>query len=233
VALSDELIAEVQKIFRTRWQYRDGDQVPETDDIQLGNHGVNLDATVLYADLVKSTSLVTQNSPEFAAEVYKAYLYSAARIIRNEGGTITAYDGDRIMAVYIGKYKNTPAAKTALKINYAVKKIINPKLYEKYPGQKGIFEVNQVVGIDTSPVLVARTGVRGANDLVWVGRAANYAAKLCDLREGFASWITGDVYKGMADEAKTSSDGHSMWEQRTWKELGLTVYRSNWTWTVN
>ena len=33
------------------------------------------------------------------------------------------------------------------------------------------------LGIDTSKLFVARTGIRKSNDLVWVGRAANYAAK--------------------------------------------------------
>ena len=48
----------------------------------------------------------------------------------------------------------------------------------------------QSVGIDTSELFVARTGIRRANDLVWVGRAANHAAKL-SARSGSVSQITG------------------------------------------
>jgi class 3 adenylate cyclase len=43
----------------------------------------------------------------FAAEIYKSYLISACRIIRDNGGEITAFDGDRVMAVFIGNMKNT------------------------------------------------------------------------------------------------------------------------------
>ena len=49
-------------------------------------------------------------------------------IIRSEGGEITAYDGDRIMAVYIGDTKNTSAVQTAMKTYYAVDQIVMPAL---------------------------------------------------------------------------------------------------------
>ena len=62
-----------------------------------------------------------------------SFLSCAARIIRDQGGTITGYDGDRIMAVFIGESKNSTAARTTLMINYAVLKIINPAIQNQYP----------------------------------------------------------------------------------------------------
>jgi class 3 adenylate cyclase len=232
MSLSDDLTNEVKKIFGNTWSIRDGIVVPEPEDIQLGNHGVNLEATVLYADLAESTGLVERYSATFAAEIYKAYLHCAAKIIKAFGGTITSYDGDRIMAVFIGGSKNTSAAKAALNINYAVQNIINPALKAQY---STAYEVRQCVGVDTSKILVARTGIRGANDLVWVGRAANYAAKLCGLRfESYASWITGDVYDAMNNTVKYSSDGRSMWELRYWTSMdNMKVYRSSWWWNAS
>ena len=126
MSLGDDLKAEVIKILGERWTTREGSVVPDSDDLKLSNDAVKLEGTVLYADMDDSTRLVDSRKPEFAAEIYKIYLVSAARIIRDEGGEITAYDGDRIMAVYIGDGKNTLAVRTALKINYAVKEIINP-----------------------------------------------------------------------------------------------------------
>jgi class 3 adenylate cyclase len=134
------------------------------------------------------------------------------------------------MGVFIGDQKNSNAAKCALQINYAVTKIINPAIKEKYPATT--YEVKQSVGIDTSSLFVAKTGVRGDNDLVWVGRAANYAAKLCNLREGsYASFITAEVYKMLLDTSKYSGDPkQDMWSKFTWGETGLTAYRSSWHW---
>jgi len=230
MSLADDLQSEVEAIFATRWKARDGQKVPEAPDVQLGNDAVKLTATVLYADLAESTRLVTSYPPHFAAEIYKSYLHCAAKVISNNGGVITAYDGDRIMAVFIGNLKNTSAAKSALQINYCVTQIINPKMHNQYPDLDSSFIVRQAVGIDTSELFVARTGIRGANDLVWVGRAANYAAKLCEERTGaYSSWITEDVYKVLAAEAKLSQ-GKDMWERALWLDYGIYVYRSSYWW---
>lgn len=128
MALAEELSEEVAAIFREQWEKRDGNIVPESENLKLSNDAVELDAVVLYADINESTALVDNHKAHFAAEIYKSFLHCAAKIIRNEGGAITAYDGDRIMAVFIGETKNTPAARAALKINYARGNIINPAI---------------------------------------------------------------------------------------------------------
>ncbi len=226
MSLESELKDEVAKIFREQWSVRDGEKVPESDDLQLDNDAVQLDATVLYADMAGSTTLVDTYKPAFAAEVYKAFLHSAAKIIRSEGGEITAYDGDRVMAVFIGNSKNSSAARAALKINFARLQIIDPALKAQYP--KTSYELKHVVGVDTSPLFVARTGIRGANDLVWVGRAANHAAKLSALPPDYSSWITAEVFTMLNESAKTSSDGRSMWEPANWIAMNRQIYRSTW-----
>ena len=222
----------VEEIFKEKWSTREGKKVPESEDLALGNDAVKLDGTVLYADLDDSTNLVDFYKPAFAAEVYKAYLNCAAKVIRSEGGIITSYDGDRIMAVYIGELKNTCAARSALKINYTVIKIINPLLKQYYPTTD--YRVRQVVGIDTSELFVARTGIRGSNDLVWVGRAANYAAKLCSLSADYPSRLTEAVYKKLNKSAKYSNNGGKpMWKEATWTNMnGMRIYRSTWRWRI-
>lgn len=227
MGLGEDLAEKVKEIFKTVWTSRDGTVVPEDDDVGLSNDAVKLDSVVLYADLVESTDLVNKYKRSFAAEIYKSYLYCAARIIRDEGGSVTAYDGDRIMGVYIGGSKNGSAARTALKLNYTVKQIINPALKAQYP--QTTYEVRQVVGVDASDLWVARTGIRGANDLVWVGPAANYAAKMCGIRGDFPSWIAEKVYNNLASDMKLSK-GQDMWQKRSWN--GLTIYGSNYWWKV-
>ncbi len=228
MGLADDLKGEVRTILRDQWTIRDGYVVPDAANIKLGNDGVRLDATVLYADIDGSTTMVDTTKPEFAAEVYKTYLLCAARIIRSEGGVITAYDGDRVMAVFIDSSKNTNAVRCGMKIKSAVLNIINPAIKEIY---KTAFSLNQVVGIDTSSLLVARTGIRGSNDLVWVGPAANYAAKLSGISEQpYSTLITKAVYDTMNKSVKFASDGRSMWEQRNWK--GKEIFRSSWNWAV-
>ena len=224
---------DVAAVFAARWKTRKGQVVPEADDVKLGNDAVKLDGVVLYADLAKSTALVSGHKDFFAAEVYKTYLLTAGRIIRSEGGEITAFDGDRVMAVYLGNGKNSSAARTALKINWAVNNVINPAIKKQYPNTS--YELSQVVGIASGPLFVARTGIRGSNDLVWVGRAANHSAKLCDIRDdGFSSYLTEPVFKKLNEAAKFGGKPkQSMWEKVTWRSTGLTIYRSTWWWELS
>jgi class 3 adenylate cyclase len=230
VGLKEELQTEVAAIFRAAWTERDGTTVPTDDSVKLANDAVNLEATVLYADMADSTQLVDGQTRTFAAEIYKTYLLCAAKIIRSEGGTIVAYDGDRVMAIYIGDPKNTPAVRTALKINFAIQDIITPALKNQYKTKN--YVPRGVVGIDTSKLLIAKTGIRGANDLVWVGRAANYAAKLTTLPSTHPTYITAEVFNGMHDSIKTWN-GQSMWEAVSWNSFdNRTIYRSHWKWTI-
>jgi class 3 adenylate cyclase len=231
MSFTEELAEVVDDIFKTQWKTRDGDAVPEAEDVRLGNDAVLLDGTVLYADLADSTKLVNNFPNWYAAEIYKSYLVCACKIIRNNGGEITAFDGDRVMAVYIGNSKNTAAVRSALQLAYVVQDVINPKLEANY--QNTNYRVTQSVGIDTSKLFVAKTGIRGANDLVWVGRAANYAAKLATLREpGYSSFVTADVFESMHESVKFGGPHNQlMWESRVWAKINIGLYRSTWRWS--
>jgi class 3 adenylate cyclase len=233
MALKDELENYVGETFKSQWTVTDAQVVPDPADITLDNSASHFElATVLYADLDGSTSMVTSNNWQFASEIYKNYLYCCSRLIRSEGGEITAYDGDRVMGIFIGGSQSSNAARCALKINYVVKALINPAIRKQYSSSS--FQVSQCVGIDTSEIHAARTGVRGDNDLVWVGRAANYAAKLTELANDAPSWITKSVYDRLSEDAKFGgTEKKNMWEERSWTAMGGTsIYRSSWWWEI-
>lgn len=226
---SQEILKEVKEIFSTKWETREGQKVPEAEDVQLGNNAVTLEGAVLYADIADSTALVNNYKSHFAAEIYKAYLLASCHIIRNNTGEITAFDGDRVMAVFLGNYKNSLAAKAALQINYIVNEV-NIALKQQYPSTS--YALRQSIGIDTSPLYIARTGIRNSNDLVWVGRSANYAAKLSGLSDtSHPIYITEPVFDKLSDETKNGGNPRQcMWQKAMWEEKGIAVYRSNWWW---
>jgi class 3 adenylate cyclase len=226
VSIKDDLMEEIRRIFADKWTTRNGEIVPPVESLGLGNEAVILDGTVLYADLAGSTNMVDSKNPNFSSEIYKTYLRCAARIVRNEGGVITAYDGDRIMAVFIGDSKNTSAVRCGLKICGAVVEIINPLLKSHYT--KSSYIVLHNVGIDTSRLQVSGIGIKGHNDLVWVGRAANYAAKLTELSSNFSIRITNDVFNKMARSVKYVGD-EFIWNKVQWTSMNnIEIYRSNW-----
>lgn len=231
MSLNDELNTYVQNVLDEQWERRAGQKVPDPENVPLKNLAVELDATVLYADLAGSTKMVKTYKDWFATEAYKSYLYCASKIIRARGGTITAYDGDRVMGVFLGDNKNSAAAKSALQINWATKNIVNARIKKKYP--KTSLVVNQRVGVDTSKLFVARTGIRGSNDLVWVGNAANNAAKMAALKTTYPSYITAAVYGMLHESSKMGgSPKRNMWADLGTSDLGYRIYGSTFWWSV-
>lgn len=228
---STEILTVVQDILRSPWDTKPGRTVPELERVKLGgNHGIAIEGTVLYADMADSTKLVDGFKAEFAAEIYKSFLYAACKAITSEDGQITAFDGDRVMAVFMGDTKNSNAVKCALKINYLVRQI-NAAIKAQYTNTS--FAMGHAVGIDTSKLMAAKTGIREYNDLVWVGSAANYAAKMANVNDpGYPTWISEAVYSRLSDASKFGGKNkQNMWEKATWNATGKTIYRSNYWWS--
>lgn len=229
MSVADDIKKNAADTFGTKWTVRDGQVVPSPADLKLTNDAVRFEtATVLYADLDQSTDLVETKKWEFAGEVYKTFLYAASRLIRYQGGTIVSYDGDRVMGVFIGKTQRDDAVVCALKINYAVKNFVQAEREKRWAGD---YKIRHVIGIDTSEIRAARTGVRGDNDLVWIGTAANLAAKLTSLSSDQPTWITKRVYERLQDKQKFGSSGENIWKSWKWSQHDDEIIYSSTYWS--
>ena len=72
MALLDDLKTEVATIFRDTWEVTSGRVVPAALSIGLGNKAIELDpATVLYADLDGSTTMVNRMKWKRNGKFYK------------------------------------------------------------------------------------------------------------------------------------------------------------------
>lgn len=216
VSVADDIKKNSDDTFGTKWTVRDGQVVPDANDLKLANDAVRFEtATVLYADLDQSTDLVEKKKWEFAGEIYKAFLYASSRLIRTYSGKIVSYDGDRVMGIFTSESQRNDAVSCALKINYAVKNYVQAEMEKHW---KTDFKIRHVIGIDTSEIRAARTGVRGDNDLVWIGTAANLAAKLTSLSADKATWITKRVYVGLNDPQKLGPQDENIWHKWKWSQ---------------
>ncbi|GGX89957.1 adenylate/guanylate cyclase domain-containing protein [Streptomyces anandii] len=234
MGLADEIRKAVTDVVCSDWDIRKGTTVPEKEDVKLKNGAVELDAVYLYADMADSTGLARDFSRTTAAKVMRSYLDATCRVIRARGGEIRSFDGDRVMAIFIGNGRYDAAARCALQINYVVSQIVRPKVEDNLPSIKSKgFIVKHCVGIDAGTALVVRGGVHGTNDLASVGRAPNVAAKLSDIRnDPWRTYITQIVFNRLID-AKYSkgSKRELMWEGPYSRDVGgenMTVYKSSW-----
>ena len=235
MALLDDLSDDVQGIIEKPWSTRKGQKVPSSSEVALAGGAVELDAAFLYADLVNSSKMVKELDRRIAAKILKAFLATTSRLVRFHGGSIVSFDGDRILGVFIGDSKNTSSTKCALQIKYTVQNIIRPKFENKYERVKNAsFSISHGVGIDSGEIITVRAGARGDNDLIWIGRAPNLAAKMSDFRDPpYHTFITATVYNNLHESSKYGGDPKKdMWEKRSWTFLNdrITVYRSSWHW---
>ena len=229
MALIDDLTQKVHGFAFDSWGHIPNAYVlPDADDLTFGNSGERLDVCILYADIHRSTEMVDDLPDTKAASYYKAFLHCAAKLVKENDGTIQAYDGDRIMGVFIGASRVDNAVVAALQLNNVVSNVINPEFESS--GILSHRPIKHTVGIDAGKVLVAKTGVRVDNDLVWVGSAANYAAKLNSfegLDVDYATRITSDAYALLSSQWKLHGV-NSMWEGPYNNLKKKTHYRSSY-----
>ncbi|MEX1827309.1 adenylate/guanylate cyclase domain-containing protein [Luteibacter sp. CQ10] len=236
MALHEDLAARIESIASERWSTRAGLTVPKSEDVALAGGGVTMTATMLYADLADSTTLATRFDPRVAAMVIKLFLGPTCDIIRYHQGHIRSFDGDRVMGVFMGANQEQRAVRAAMHIFYAVHQLMRPALDRHVPGlARAGYLLTHGVGIDRSEVMAARAGIRRNNDLVWIGRAPNVAAKLSALRsDPYATHITPEVFGALIDPATKvyALDGRSLWEVVRWPgaptEETALILRSRW-----
>lgn len=229
---ADDLKTSVSSVLTTVWDVTDGYVVPIPEDIAFQGGGRRLAVAMLYSDLADSTALVTADK-QMAAKIFKAFISICSQIIRNEGGHVRSFDGDRVMGVFVGDSKNSSATKAALKINWAFKEVLKPKFEAGYTKLRdGSLKLDHSTGVDSGDVLVVRAGLHGNNDLLWIGRAANIAAKLSDIRHSpYRSFISKAVYDVLNKESKFGADGKNMWtEFDPYLDIG-NFYGSSWHWS--
>jgi class 3 adenylate cyclase len=235
MSIADDVTADVTGVLDQPWDIRDGEVVPEQEDVALGGGGVKLEAVMLYADLADSTR-IAMDDRRIAAKLFKAFLAAASRLIRHRDGYVRSFDGDRVMGVFITGGMHTNAAICGLNIAWAIANVIRPQFKAAYKMfQDNTYGIDHCTGIDRSEVLVVRAGIRGNNDLGWVGRAPNVAAKLSSIRvnSDYTTYITDDVHGYLLDEAthtvKPENGKQDMWEKYEDSSTPVTtLYRSRW-----
>lgn len=226
-AVADEVREYARATFRKAWEIKEWDRVPteEDDAVGLGNKGVRIEAVILYADLSDSTGLVREHGDEFAAEMYKAYVYTAAKAIRFHHGSVTAYDGDRVMGVFVGEERANNAVDAAARMTAIIRDVLQPELKAMYSWTD--YEFEHKVGIDESSILVANTGIRGNSDYTWVGPAANNAAKMAALKIGLSTYISAAIFDQLnRHNLYVDGAGDLMWADLGSTDLGYQIYGS-------
>jgi len=224
-----DLTDAVNTILTTDWTKRSGNVVPESDDVTLKDGAVELEATFFYADLAGSSTLAKFCPWETTAKVIRAYLDCCVRLIRAYRGEIRSFDGDRVMAIFKGDTANSDAVKCAREIDWMVTEVLNPVTKQEFASiRNNNINIRHCIGIDSGQAVAVRAGIRANNDLIWIGHAPSFAAKLSDVRTfPYEVYITESVYLAI-DGKNQTNEGVSIWVQDTFEFAGTIerVYKT-------
>lgn len=162
------------------------------------------------------------------------------RVIKSNNGHIRSFNGDGLLAVFMGDSQSNNAVKGAMQVKYGLVEIIQPKLRRYFETNKQVansFTIDCGIGIDQGQVLVVRAGIGGVgnNDLIWVGNATNFASKMSNIASSPANlYITQNVYDRLNEDRKISK-GKNMWtyQEITFSGNKYRVIKTSYHWTFS
>lgn len=160
------------------------DDVLERTDEDLRLVGVRREGTVLFSDLRGFTSFAETLPPDQVIDVLNHYLSEMSDAIMDHGGTLVAYMGDGIMAVFGAPIEQDDHADRAVA---AAREMIGTRLdrFNDWVEEQGLGARFQMgVGINSGSVMSGQVGSERRIEYTAVGDTTNTAARLEGMTKG-------------------------------------------------
>jgi adenylate cyclase len=154
------------------------EQVLESTDENLRLGGVERDCTVLFSDLRGFTSFSQSQPASRVIDVVNHYLNEMTEAILAAGGTLIAYMGDGIMAVFGAPLEQEDHADRAVA---AAREMVGSRLqrFNAWLAEEGFdasFEMG--VGLHSGPVMAGNVGSEQRMEYTAIGDTTNTASRL-------------------------------------------------------
>jgi adenylate cyclase len=158
------------------------DQVlADADGVRLG--GVRGEATVMFSDLRGFTSFSETLEPERVIESLNKYLTEMSEAILDHGGTLVAYMGDGIMAVFGAPLKQSDHADRALEA--AREMLGRMEGFNGWLREQGLHDGFKMgIGLNSGPVMSGNVGSERRLEYTALGDTTNTAARLEGMTKG-------------------------------------------------
>jgi adenylate cyclase len=152
------------------------------DDFRLG--GVRRECTVLFSDLRGFTSFAESLRPDWVIDVLNHYLEEMSDAIMDHGGTLVAYMGDGIMAVFGAPIPQTDHADRALAAAREMLEVRLPHFnaWMETEGMGASFGMG--LGLNSGQVMSGQVGSKRRIEYTAIGDTTNTAARLEAMTKG-------------------------------------------------
>ncbi len=215
---SETMILETQKrvwgALKKGYEY--SGVVDESDQFLRKNVFSKLDMTVLYVDLVGSTTMTLEMPAEKIAIIVSSFSQEMATVIRQHHGYVLKFVGDAVIGYFVSEESGLVAVDNAVNCAKSMLKVIdkgiNPILNQyDYP------ELMVKIGMDFGENIIVRYGADEKNAHVDIlGPAMNIAAKIQNMAKPNHILIGEDVFTRLHPSLKKSFE-KIVWSKNQWK----------------
>jgi adenylate cyclase len=152
------------------------------DDLRLG--GERREATILFSDLRGFTSYSEQLAPDAVIEVLNRYLGEMSDAIMDHGGTLVAYMGDGIMALFGAPLEQPDHADRAVAAAREMLAVRLPRFNEWMEGAGMGRGFDMGIGLNTGTVMTGQVGSERRVEYTAIGDTTNTASRLEGMTKG-------------------------------------------------
>ena len=176
-----------------------------------------------YIDMRGSTAILEKHNANVVIKIHKAFFITILKIVKDNGGEIRSFNGDSVLAFFLGDNSNTieAAVKSAMQISFMLinaEDSLKSKVLDQYQTT-----IDIGIGLDFGTTYVAKIGQRDINsrDLIWIGSNVNHSVKISDERESPDNiGITRRLYDKLPDWLKYSN-GKNIWSRLGYEYNGF------------
>jgi hypothetical protein len=137
MGLRDDLESRVDGFLKGNYATTRARVVRDPKDIPLGNNAKLLTAATLFIDVRQSSDITNTFRRQTAAKMVKSYFSGAVKITNANDGVVRSFNGDGMLAIFLGEKQCDNAVKAAMQIQAFVRKVLRPKSSAISPGTKG------------------------------------------------------------------------------------------------
>ncbi len=160
-----------------------GELLERTDGNPLG--GTEEDVTIMFTDIRGFTTFSESRTPEDVVRILNDYLGGMTEAVLDNGGTLSAYLGDGIMATFGAPIPQDDHAERALA---CAREMLGSRLTEfneKMAKEEGWTEPFKIgIGLNSGPVMVGMVGSERRLDYTVIGDVVNTCSRLEGMTKG-------------------------------------------------
>jgi adenylate cyclase len=192
------------------------------DGVRLG--GVQAEGTVMFSDLRGFTSFAETLEPKVVIDSLNRYLTAMSEAILDHGGTLVAYMGDGIMAVFGAPLQQDDHADRALA---AAREMLDRlQGFNAWLREEGLHDGFKMgIGLNSGPVMSGHVGSERRLEYTALGDTTNTAARL----EGMTKGTPHQLYVADSTRSRLSTPPDDLVEVGEFEVRGRTATIKLWS----